>query len=179
MCGGRGTRLDTSVEKPLYRVGGRSMLDRVRGALADSRIESSQYVTSPHTPRTRERLDRDVVEAPGEGYVADLQYALERSDQPILTVATDLPLLDGSAVDRVLDSHATGSLTVAVPVACKRRLGVSIGTTMDVDGETVVPSGVNIVAAGGEDETIVIDDERFAVNVNHPSDAAVAEALLQ
>lgn len=179
MCGGRGTRLDSDVEKPLYRIGGRPMLDRVRGALTDSRIESIQYVISPHTPRTREHLDRGVVEAPGEGYVVDLQYALERSDSPVLTVATDLPLVDGSAVDRVLDRHDTGSLTVAVPAACKRRLGVSVGTTMDVDGETVAPSGVNIVGEDEGDRTIVIDDDRFAVNVNHPSDAAVAEALLQ
>ncbi|EMA51576.1 NTP transferase domain-containing protein [Halococcus thailandensis] len=179
MCGGRGTRLDTDVEKPLYRVDGLPMLDRVRTALVDSCIESIRYVVSPHTPRTREHLDRDVVEAPGEGYVGDLQYALARSDPPILTVATDLPLLDGAAVDRVLDSHDTGSLTVAVPAACKRRLGVSVGTTMEVDGETVAPSGINIVGEDEGDRTIVIDDERFAVNVNHPSDAAVAEALLQ
>ncbi|EMA45683.1 GTP:adenosylcobinamide-phosphateguanylyltransfer ase [Halococcus morrhuae DSM 1307] len=179
MCGGRGTRLDSDVEKPLYQIGGRPMLDRVRGALADSHIEAVSHVVSSHTLQTRDHLDHDVIEAPGDGYVADLQYALERSDPPILTVATDLPLLDGAAVDRVLDRHDTGSLTVAVPAACKRRLGVSIGTTMAVDGETVAPSGINIVAEDGEDETIVIDDERFAVNVNHPSDAAVAEALLQ
>ncbi|WP_256687940.1 NTP transferase domain-containing protein [Halococcus qingdaonensis] len=178
MCGGRGTRLDSDVEKPLFRIGGRSMLDRVRGALADSRIESIRYVASPHAPRTREYLDQDAIEAPGEGYVADLQYALERSDSPVLTVATDLPLLDGSAVDRVLDRHDTGSLTVAVPAACKRRLGVSVETTMDVDGETVAPSGVNIVGEVEGNRTTVIDDERFAVNVNHPSDAAVAETLL-
>jgi adenosylcobinamide-phosphate guanylyltransferase len=151
----------------------------VRAALADSRIESVEYVVSPHTPQTRDHLDRGVIDAPGEGYVGDLQYALERSDPPILTVATDLALLDGAAVDHVLDRHDAGSLTVAVPAACKRRLGVSVGTTMETDGETVAPAGINIVVEDEGDRTIVVDDERFAVNVNHPSDAAVAEALLQ
>lgn len=181
MCGGRGTRLDSAVEKPLYEVGGRAMVDRVHDALVESRIGTAYAVGSPNAPRTREHLaaaDVPLVDAPGEGYVADLGYALERVDPPVLTVAADLPLLAGDAVDAVLDAFGGASLTVRTPVALKRRLGASVDTTMEVGGRELVPTGVNVVAADEGDETWVTEDARFAVNVNRRTDARVAEALL-
>jgi adenosylcobinamide-phosphate guanylyltransferase len=207
MCGGQGTRLETDVEKPLFEVGGEPMVDRVRRALAGSRIEEVHAVVSPHAPATREHLDGTLplVETPGEGYVADLGVALERVEQPVLTVAADLPLLDPAVVDRILDAHGraggTGSMTVVVPAALTERLGVSADSVIlaeDVpaafedrieEGETeadepadefecdVTPAGVNVVADAQEDTMYLSYDTRLAVNVNRQSDAAVAEAL--
>jgi adenosylcobinamide-phosphate guanylyltransferase len=176
MCGGRGTRLAAAVEKPLYEIDGRPMVDRVRDALVASRIETVHPVVSPNTPRTRDHLAR-VIRAPGEGYVADLQYALNRVGSPVLTVAADLPLLAGDAIDTVLDAHTDGSLTVCVPAALKHVLGVSIGTTMDAGGRTVAPAGVNVVSERDAEDTFTTYDARFAVNVNRLADADVAEEL--
>lgn len=178
MCGGRGTRLDAATEKPLYEVGGRPMVDRVRDALAASRVDAVYAVGSPRTPLTRDHVDLPYVEAPGEGYVADLQYALERVDRPVLTVAADLPLLAGDAIDAVLDEFDGASLAVRVPAALKRALGTSVDTTTTVDGREFAPTGVNVVARRDEDDAFVTTDARFAVNVNRVSDARVAEALL-
>ena len=177
MCGGRGTRLDVDTEKPLYDIHGRPMVDRVRDALVASRIERVYPVVSPHTPRTRDHLDGRIIAAPGEGYVADLRYAIERIDPPVLTVAADLPLLAGDAIDAVLDRHTSESLTVCVPAALKQLLGVSIETTMDSDGE-VAPTGVNVVSDGNAEDMFTTHDARFAINVNRLADAAVAEELL-
>jgi adenosylcobinamide-phosphate guanylyltransferase len=178
MCGGRGTRLGRS-EKPLVEVAGTPMVDRVCDALLASRGGDVYAAVSPHTPGTRAHLDPSavtVVETPGEGYVADLTAALERVGRPTLTVAADLPLLAPGAVNRVLDAavDADGSLTVAVPVALKRRLGVSVDSTVG-DG-ALAPTGVNVVA-GTDDDMYVCDDTRLAVNVNRPRDLWVAEAL--
>ncbi|WP_327053411.1 NTP transferase domain-containing protein [Halomicrococcus gelatinilyticus] len=178
MCGGRGTRLDAPVEKPLFEVGGRPMVDHVRDALRASRCETVHAVGSPDTPETRDHWEGTYLEAPGDGYVADLQYALERVDTPVLTVATDLPLLGGDAVDAVLDAHGGGSLTVAVPAALKRRLGVSTDTTTTVVGREVAPTGLNVVDPDDDGDTHLSYDVRLAVNVNRPGDATVAEELL-
>jgi len=173
MCGGRGTRLDSDAEKPLFEVAGRSMVDRVRDALADSRVDTVHAVVSPHAPGTHDHLDGDIplIETPGEGYVADLGVALDAVETPVLTVAADLPLLDGDAVDAVLDA-AEGSTSVRVPAVLKDALGAST----DSDAAWV-PTGVNIV---GDDEDAVFRtwDARLAVNVNRRSDAALAERLL-
>jgi adenosylcobinamide-phosphate guanylyltransferase len=176
MCGGRGTRLDTDTEKPLYRVGGEPMIDRVLAAVQESRVETVYAVGSPHTSGTREHVTVPWIEAPGEGYVADLQYALDRVEQPVLTLAADLPLLDGEIVNRVLDAHGGGSLSVVAPAALKRQLGVSADTVFGEEPE-LAPTGVNVVGEGGEDSYLSYD-ARVAVNVNHSTDAPVAEALL-
>jgi len=178
MCGGRGTRLDADCEKPLYEVGGRPMADRVTDALDASRVESVTAVTSPHARDTAAHVDCPVVDAPGDGYVEDLQYALERVDAPVLTVAADLPLLAGETVDSVLDAFEAASLTVCVPAALKRRLGASVDTTFEEDGRELAPTGVNVVADGDASETHLTYDARVAVNVNRSADAALAEAFL-
>ncbi|WP_336038084.1 NTP transferase domain-containing protein [Halobacterium yunchengense] len=173
MCGGRGTRLDAAVEKPLFPVAGTPMVDRVRDALAASRVDAAHAVVSPHAPATRDHLagDLPLVETPGDGYVEDLRVALEAVEPPVLTVAADLPLLDGEVLDRVLDA-AGGSTSVAVPAALKELLGASV----DGDGAWV-PAGVNVVA-DDEDALQRSYDARLAVNVNRRADAAVAERLL-
>ncbi|MDB2271135.1 NTP transferase domain-containing protein [Halorubrum ezzemoulense] len=220
MCGGRGTRLDREGEKPLAPVAGRSMVNRTLDALAASRVETAYAAVSPHTPRTRERLGErasgggrvadgaergagsvevTVVDTPGDGYVADLQAALaEGPEPPVLTVAVDLPLLDGPAVDAVLDAHAAAgsdSLSVRVPAARKRGLGASADAATRYDdgdgdeaaGEAVdppderVPAGVNVVGAidGAGDEAVrATRDARLALNVNRPGDRRLAERIL-
>ncbi|TSD09413.1 cobalamin biosynthesis protein CobY [Haloglomus irregulare] len=207
MCGGRGTRLDTEAEKPLHEVAGRPMLDRVREALSTAEtVDRVHLVTSPQAPRTARHVaetardHESTVAAPGEGYVADLGRALHaaRVTTPVLTVAADLPLLAADAVDTVgahfaaLDPEPGGpppSLTVCVPTALKRVLGVSADTTRVHEGRELAPTGVNVVGAvaGESDETdtapehderlYVTYDARLAVNVNRLADVAVAERL--
>ncbi|WP_058994455.1 NTP transferase domain-containing protein [Haloarcula sp. CBA1127] len=179
MCGGCGTRLDTEAEKPLFRVGGVPMVDRVVDALEESSVERIIAATSPNAPETKSHLDVSCIETPGEGYVADLDAALNdhRLSRPVLTVAADLPLLDGEIVNRVLDEHSGGSLTVLVPASLKRELGVSDDTTFEDGDKEVAPTGVNVVGDGPDDAWLT-QDRRAAVNVNTLADACVAEQWL-
>ena len=184
MCGGRGTRLDAETEKPLYQVAGVAMVDRVLDALtAATRVEEVFAAVSPNTPYTGTHLtDRshvEVVETPGEGYVADLGTVLETVGTPVLTVAADLPLLAGGPVDDVIRTatEPTGgvdSVTVRTPARLKRQLGVS--TDEDAEGDWL-PTGLNVVGTGDE-RTLDTWDARLGVNVNYERDRAVAEALL-
>lgn len=180
MAGGRGTRLETDCEKPLYSLASQPLIDHVLDALADSEADRIAVATSPATPATASHVDGPTIRTAGEGYVADLDEALadERLEGPTLTVAADLPLLSGSVIDRVIAAHDTGSLTVAVPVALKRDLGVSIDTRFQHEGRAVAPAGVNVVA-DGPDRTFVFDEPRLAVNVNRAGDAAAARECLR
>ncbi|WP_435335162.1 NTP transferase domain-containing protein [Haloarchaeobius sp. TZWWS8] len=190
MCGGRGTRLETDGEKPLFRVGGRPMVDRVVDALVESRVEAVFAAVSPHAPATRDHLrsrpETNLVETPGEGYVADLQHALATVEPPVLTVAADLPLLAPACVNQILDhydglldndglpaQHDGQNLAIVVPTALKRVLGASCDT--ELDGSA--PTGVNVVADSDSETMYTSYDVRLAVNVNRPADARLAEAL--
>ncbi len=181
MCGGKGTRLAASVEKPLFEIDGSPMGDHVCAALAESRIDTVHAVVSPHTPATRRHLDSralSIIDAPGDGYVEDLSYALERVELPVLTVVSDLPLLDGVCIDRILSEHDRGSLTVCAPVALKQQLGVGTDTTFEHEGRELAPTGLNVVGNGDAETTYITYDARLAVNVNRQTDAAVAEAFI-
>ena len=181
MCGGRGTRLDVPVEKPLFEVAGRPMIEHVHAALADSDVDTVYAAPSPQTPETRAFLEsRSVrcIETPGDGYVADLNAARSQVSDPVLTAAADLPLLASDLVDQVLSNHDGGSLSLAVPRALKEVLGVSYDRSFDHEGQRVVPAGINIVADDGEEATHVSYDARLAVNVNRREDAAVAGEFL-
>jgi adenosylcobinamide-phosphate guanylyltransferase len=154
------------------------MVERVVDALVGSRIDRVHAAVSPATPATAARLrPRRVrlVETPGDGYVADLGVALSGLDTPVLTVVADLPLLSAEAVEAVLERWTGGSTTVCVPVELKRRLGVSVDTTLP--GTELAPSGCNVVD-GDTTTTMTTTDRELAVNVNRPRDAAVAEAWL-
>lgn len=204
MCGGKGTRLTAGPdaertrddEKPLVTIGGEPMIDRVLRALSGSRVERIHAVVSPHTPATREHLatltnrveesptgieksELSIVDAPGEGYVADLTHALDRVGKPALTVVADVPLLAPEVVNRVLeeaDETAGTSLTVCVPAAVKRALGASVDTTFERDGRELAPTGVNVVT-GSDDALYLSYDVRLSVNVNRPADRTLAEGL--
>ncbi|PCR92695.1 NTP transferase domain-containing protein [Natrinema ejinorense] len=188
MCGGKGTRLESPHEKPLHPIDGIAMIDRVLAALETSRIETSYAAVSPNAPATRSHLERTdgvaTIETAGDGYVADLLAVLEHPDPspPILTVAADLPLLEGSVLDRILAAHGDGdaSRTVCVPAALKRRLGVSIDTRLESD-DYLAPTGVNVVGTTDESTTMtdVYYDSRLAVNVNRLEDARLAADRLR
>lgn len=198
MCGGRGTRLDAPVEKPLLEVCGEPMIDGVLAGLADSSVDRVHAAVSPHTPETARHLrlhalDPAVLETPGEGYVADLQVALEAVGAPVVSVAADLPLLASAHVeramgaarrDRTAESDGTAasvgvaaSVTVCVPASLKRRLGASVDATLEDGGRELAPTGLNVVGDRDDEALVVADDPRLAANVNRPADVPVAEAL--
>jgi adenosylcobinamide-phosphate guanylyltransferase len=176
MCGGRGTRLAHG-EKPLVEVGGKAMIDRVIDAVSPV-VDTIYAVPSSHTPETRTHLASRVpiIDTEGEGYVEDLTQALSRVERPVLTVTADLPLLQTADVRAALAAYSGGSLTVCVPVARKRALGVSVGTRFDYEGEQVAPTGLNVVDEGGE-RVWVTDRVGLAVNVNRSGDLQVASVV--
>ncbi|OVE85474.1 NTP transferase domain-containing protein [Natronolimnobius baerhuensis] len=193
MCGGDGTRLESAHEKPLHPIDGTPMIERVLAALEASHIETSYAAVSPNAPETRTHLESiadgsDVsihsLETPGDGYVSDLLALLERDEiePPVLTVAADLPLLEGASIDRVLESHACKSrersLTVCVPVALKHRLGVSVETRLE-EAPHLAPTGLNVVGAGERTDILRSYDPRVAINVNRREDSHRATDLLK
>lgn len=162
-------------EKPLRRVAGRSLLERVHSALQASAVETIYAVTSPDAPETAARAPSPIIETPGDGYVPDLQRALadDRVSRPILTATADLPLLEGGVIDWLL-SVANGRATMAVvPAGRVRGLGFSVETVWRHGGIAVRPAGLNVVGTSS-DRVRVTRDRRLAAHVNRPLDLSAA-----
>lgn len=188
MCGGRGTRLEAPVEKPLLEVCAEPMVDAVLSALAESATDRTYAAVSPHAPETADHLrdhpvEPTLLETPGAGYVADLRTALETATPPVLSVVADLPLLESAHVDQAVRASGAGanpgavSTVICVPAALKRELDVSVDTTVRSDGRELAPTGMNVIADQGDQRIEAVNDTRLAVNVNRPGDVDVAEGL--
>jgi len=178
MCGGRGTRLGTQMEKPLVEIGGHPMIAHVIAACQIDPIERVLLAASAHTPMTRSwarAQDLPVIDTPGAGYVEDLGVVMADLDRPVLTITADIPGVAPRHLRRLLRKHGvSGSAVTAVtPIGVKRWLGCSVAPRYEV--AEVVPIGLNIL-----DQTpavsLLLCDPAVSVNVNTMTDLQIARA---
>lgn len=156
------------------------MVDRVVESLEASSLDGIYVAVSPHTPETRRYLESEdirLIPTPGDGYVEDLGYCVEEIGTPVLTVTTDIPLIQPDLVNDVLEEYDGRSLTVATSLRLRESVGVDVDDSKVYDG--TVPTGLNIVGEEGGEKRIVTDDERLAVNVNTAHDAEVARQMIR
>ena len=192
MAGGKGERLKNLGEKPLLPLHGKPMIQYVIEALRETEnVNRIIVVTSKYTCKTAETVKRfqvEVLEAPGLGYIADVQYAIRRLGLkgPVMVVSADLPLLNSTLLSRIIDSFkrcVKPALSVMVPLQLCERLGLSPDLILKVE-DGLVPTGINILkgemidAEEIDEERVVLNMEEAAVNVNTVADLKVAEKLL-
>lgn len=193
-AGGRGSRLrDVPGEKPLVKVLGRPMVDRVLDAFEGAAAVDNIYVSvSPHALETRRHLaDRGacLIDTPGKGYCEDLNLSMSHiGSDKVLVCPVDLPLLTSSGVDAVVYASSrsrAGSFCVTVPVELMTSLGMALTFTLEVGGRRVVLCGVSVVDREQmltgrelEQDYLVTEAEEFALNVNTLADLQRAEAAL-
>jgi len=193
MAGGKGTRMNTREEKPLLKVGGKPMIEHVLNALKGAKkVEEIIMAVSKRTPKTAtmaKKLSVKVLKTPGKEFVSDVQYAIKKLKlDTVLTISADLPLITSEFIDDVIEYYehcGKPALTVAVPTETRERLGLNADYGFEVKGKSVVPAGINVIDGKRtdekqlEEEILVIDDEKVAVNVNTPEDLKIAELMLQ
>jgi adenosylcobinamide-phosphate guanylyltransferase len=186
MAGGKGTRMDMDLEKPLILFDGKPLIEHVLSALQDSSLVDEIIVaTSYHTPVTTfhmENLGIRVLKTPGWGYVEDISFLLSQDvfkDEVILTITSDLPLITGKIIDLVLDEYHKSSkpaMSVMVPVEIFREHGLKPSLVL----ENVVPSGLNILRGKDteqDEEVLVLGKIELALNINSPEDIICLEKL--
>lgn len=186
MAGGKGTRMNSDLEKPMIIVNGKSLIEHVIGALQDSSLVDEIVVaTSPHSPKTTlhmENLGFQVLVTPGKGYVEDLSFILSHEDfkdEVILTITSDLVLITGEIIDLVLEEYyksSTPAMSVMVPVEIFREHDLKASLVL----ENLVPSGLNILRGKDteqDEEVLVLDKIELALNINSPEDIICLEKL--
>lgn len=184
---------DVPGEKPLVRVLGKPMIDRVLDAFEGARHIGNVFVSvSPNAPETRRHLAErgaHLIDTPGIGYCEDLNLAMShiRSDK-VLVCPVDLPLLTPGGIDAVVAASQrspAGSFCVTVPVETMTSLGMALTFSLEVGGRKVVLCGVSVVDRKQmltgrelEQDYLVTEAEEFALNVNTLADLRKAEAAL-
>ena len=190
MAGGRGTRLNVSCEKPLFKLHDKPLIKYVLDNLNSSKlIDDVIIAVSPNTPKTRDYLDSlngefKILDTSGKDYLIDLSYILDyfagKSKEDILVfINADLPFISSETIDNViriyLDSQED-ALSVLVPVEVYDDLGLEYS----YDFEGCVPSGLNILRSENivqDEKKLILSQVELALNINTIPDSEIAERL--
>lgn len=191
MAGGKATRMKRKEEKPLLKIGDRTMLELVVNSLKQSNLVNQIIVSvSANTPQTAlaaKSLLAQVIETPGAGYVSDMQYAIAKLHLgETLVVSADLPFLTSEIVDKAIEAFRSckkPSLSVMAPSAVYEEMGSKPEHVFRFQGQDLVPTGLNLIDGTRirepelDQALLVLDSKALALNVNAPSDYELAKEL--
>lgn len=182
MCGGRGTRMQSTEEKLLLKYK-KPIIQHVISALEQSGCFSKVVcATSPNAPKTRqfvENLGVVTIETPGKGYANDLNEALGKFHESVFVTSGDLPLLDVEIVKEIVQRGHNKEPWTSVLV--NKKFLDMVGTKLEYfviyDNKVYAYTGISIVNPMEISEMnqvkesyIILDDKRIATNLNTKKD---------
>jgi adenosylcobinamide-phosphate guanylyltransferase len=198
MCGGRASRMQQQqqqegIEKPLIKVDGVAMVERVISALASSnRFDRIIAAVSPNTPKTNEFLKSkgiEIIETAGEGYSQDLSHLLSKlKPHKVVVVPGDIPLLNSQIVKEILntiDDDDRQEQEQAISIILEKGFVEEIGVKPSIvlmnqychSGITIFNSMV-VSTEPVKEHYLVMNRKEIALNVNTKEELELAEKLL-
>jgi adenosylcobinamide-phosphate guanylyltransferase len=181
------------IEKPLLKVEGIAMVERVISALAGSdRFDRIVAAVSPNTHKTNEFLKSkgiETIETAGEGYSQDLSRLLSKlRPQKVMAVPGDIPLLNSQTVNEILNNIINDDRQEKEPatsIILEKGFVEKIGVKPSIvlmnqychSGITVF----NTMAVGTkpvQERYLVMNRKEIALNVNTKEELELAEKLL-
>ena len=193
MCGGKASRMQQGgIEKPILKVDGVTMVERVIFALASSnKFDHVVAAVSPNTPATNLFLKSrgiETIETSGEGYSIDLSYVLSYlKPLKVMIIPCDMPLLNSQVVNEifnVVQDLLEQKPAAAVSIMLEKRFVERIGVKPSIVLDQLCHSGItifNTTTIGTEpveERYLVMNQKEIAVNVNTKEEVELAEKLL-
>ncbi len=188
MCGGLGSRLNSDIEKPLTKLGGRMFVEYVLKALLDSGIFSRIVaVASPNTPKTRQFLASsgiEIIDSAGDGYSSDLSTLLAKlAPDKVLVVPSDTPLLSPAIIKEIVRQALREPGYPAVSIVLDKSFVQELGVKPSVVVDEYCHSGITVfdtkqIGPHMTERYVKINLVEIAVNVNTKEEKDLAEKLL-
>ena len=182
MAGGKGTRMDISNEKLLLEYK-KPVIFHVIDALKNSHCFSQVIVaTSPNSPDTKHVLEQNRIETlstPGNGYVNDLNFLLQKMSGFVFVTSGDLPLLDEEIIQIMTEKFNSKNVWTSFLVSKKflNSLGLESNLLINSGDIDCVHTGISIINADKiqnldpvKENYIILDDKRIAFNLNTEED---------
>ena len=182
MAGGKGTRMDISNEKLLLEYK-KPVIFHVIDALKNSHCFSQVIVaTSPNSPDTKHVLEQNRIKTlstPGNGYVNDLNFLLQKMSGFVFVTSGDLPLLDEEIIQIMTEKFNSKNVWTSFLVSKKflNSLGLESNLLINSGDIDCVHTGISIINADKiqnldpvKENYIILDDKRIAFNLNTKKD---------
>ena len=185
MAGGKGTRMNISNEKLLLEYK-KPVIFHVIDALKNSHCFSQVIVaTSPNSPDTKHILEQNRIETlstPGNGYVNDLNFLLQKMSGSVFVTSGDLPLLDEKIIQVITEKFNSENVWTSFLVSKKflNSLGLESSLLVNSDNIECTYTGISIINVNKlelgnwpspvKENYIILDDKRIAFNLNTKKD---------
>jgi adenosylcobinamide-phosphate guanylyltransferase len=182
MAGGKGTRMNISNEKLLLEYK-KPVIFHVIDALKNSHCFSQVIVaTSPNSPDTKHVLEQNRIETlstPGNGYVNDLNFLLQKMSGSVFVTSGDLPLLDEEIIQIMTEKFNSKNVWTSFLVSKKflNSLGLESNLLINSGDIDCVHTGISIINADKiqnldpiKENYIILDDKRISFNLNTKKD---------
>ena len=112
MAGGKGSRMEFPAPEKLLLEYDKPIIFHVIDSLNYSHCFSKVFAaTSPNSPDTKHVLEQNRIETlstPGNGYVSDLNFVLQKCADLVFITSGDLPLLDEKIIQVMIDKFLKG-----------------------------------------------------------------------
>ena len=184
-----------SIEKPLIKVDGVAMVERVISALASSdRFDRIVAAVSPYTQKTNEFLKSkgiETIETSGQGYSQDLsRVLLKLKPQMVVAVPGDIPLLNSHIVNEILnniiDDYGRQEQEPAISIILEKGFVEELGVKPSIvlmnqychSGITLFNTMVAVDTKPVKERYLVMNRKEIALNVNTKEELELAEKLL-
>lgn len=178
-------------EKPLIKICGKSMLERVIEAVKGVKSVSKIVIAvSKYTPKTREeatRLSIEIIDTSGEDYVFDMQYAIKKLQAKyVLVLNSDLPFLNSALINEIITHYmecGKPTLMVAVPSKKLEELGFKTSLKITINGYEITPVGINLLDGSQidkgelEQEVMIINNVKPLLNINTIEDLELIKKI--
>ena len=182
MAGGKGTRMNLGNEKLLLKYK-KPIILHVVDSLKDSNCFSKIFaLTSSNSPKTKKLLQKNNIEifnTSGIGYVEDLTFILQSTNDSVLVTSGDLPLLDSEIIKNIIKHYNPEKIWTSILVTKKflTKLGLESDYSINYDNQTCNYTGISLINANKinssknlDENYIIIDDKRIAFNLNTKED---------
>jgi len=193
MAGGLAQRMGCG-EKSCIELNGKSLISYIIDALENAAgVEKIFVSVTAATPQTKSLIETkyknlQVIEAAEGNYVGDMIYSIKKTGVvgPILVIMCDLPLVRSEIIEDVLAQYETceePALSVYVPIALCKQIGIRPDTVFHKNTKLIVPTGINILDASDicneqPDYNYIVNDPRLAMNVNTPEDLEKCKQMM-
>lgn len=186
MAGGKARRMNYR-NKAMINLYDKPMIWYVINALKHSKIDS--IVCAVNNKDTASYASREgiyVLQTPGKGYSLDLRYALETlKNDKVLVMPVDLPLVNSKLINYIIEKSygKKGCICIMVKGMLIDKFGINNNFSKFVNGEELFYTGISIIDTSRldnlEEEYIVIDDYRLAINVNTEHELRLVEDIFK
>ena len=189
MAGGKGTRMQSNEEKLLLEYKKPLVLHVIDALKGSNCFEKIIAATSPNSPQTQKIIAENnvtVFETLGENFVADLNYILKKLDDYVFVTSGDLPLLDESIVEQIVDAVNSDKTwtSIVTTKSFQSSLGLNPECIILFNNESYVHTGISIVNASEiknlesvKEDYLIINDKRVCLNVNTKTDFELLGSL--